>query len=164
MESQRTMGASVGPNSSDTLHIQLVIYKRWRARKSCRISAWGSDTIGRNRLRSDGKGEREVSGQTDGLVRFHGSHGHILTEKRENHGHEKRNVPSFNRTLTIHGTGGASNGGGLKVTYEETWKLATATVTRECLGGRSRKKLRAPQKPEIRIHTVIDLILSGNQS
>jgi len=82
MESQRTMGASAGPNSSDTLHIQLVIYKRLRARKSCRISAWGSDTIGRNRLRSDGKGEGEVSGQTDGLVRFHGSHGHILTEKK----------------------------------------------------------------------------------
>jgi len=85
-------------------------------------------------------------------------------KKRENQGHEKRNVPSFNRTFTIHGTGGPSNGGGLKVTYEETWKLATATVTRECLGGRSRKKLRAPQKPEIRIHTVMDLILSGNQS
>merc|ERR1719295_2095662 len=133
MESQRTMGTSAGPNSSDTLHIQLVIYKQRRARKS---------------LRSDGKGEREVSGQTDGLVRFHGSHGHILTEKRENHGHEKRKVPSFNRTLTIHGTGGASNGGGLKVTYEETWKLATATVTRECLGSRSRKKLRAPKKPK----------------
>jgi len=112
MESHRIMSTSAGPNSSDSLHIQLVIYKRLRARKSCRISAWGSDTIGRNRLRSDGKGEGEVSGQTDGLVRFHGSHGHILTEKRENHGHEKRNVPSFNRTLTIHGTGGASNGGG----------------------------------------------------
>jgi len=38
--------------------------------------------------------------------------------------------------------------GEVKVTYEETWKLATATVTRECLGGRSRKKLRAPRNPD----------------
>lgn len=84
MESQRTEGASAGPSSLGIVHIWLAIDHEPRVRKSYRTSVFEAQkrSTGTACDPTESK-EGEMSGQTDGLVRYHEWHGHILTEKRE---------------------------------------------------------------------------------